>query len=399
MTHSVISQSIAKSLEDLEQQKSAVLQQLAEIENKIIDRKQVEIIDNLKKLGLPSDNYIEHLAMILEYCEEHEQARWVAHMIMPYIKNGQVYRTNDFRVDPKIKTGTAVQEDYFLTDTLVSGEVEYDGFGYDRGHLAPSADFRWSEAALSESYFYSNMSPQDEEFNREIWAELESYLRSYVIKHDVPLYVVTIPILEEGLPTITRSINEVSIPKKFAKAVYDPVNKIAIGFVMDNKKLDYSLKHYAVSIDELEKVSGVDVFRNLDEKIEATLIEDKWFDKSKIGDKEPIFAPSLPRNCFNTVQAQNKIGETITVCGHLVATKKIARGMWLNLDRKFPNQTFSVFIEKKDLANFDYDLDSRFKNESICIEGKITKNKQGVTVYLSDQNKIARYVKAPSVNE
>jgi endonuclease G len=49
--------------------------------------------------------------------------------------------------------------------------------GWDRGYLAPSADFRWSEKALSESYFYSNMSPQLDDFNREGWAELEGLLR------------------------------------------------------------------------------------------------------------------------------------------------------------------------------------------------------------------------------
>jgi len=73
--------------------------------------------------------------------------------------------------------------------------------------------------------------------------------------------------------------------------------------------------------------------------------------------------------------------------------------MWLNLDRKFPNQNFSVFIAKKDLANFDYNLDTRFKNESICVSGKITKNKKGVTVYLKGPNNINLFVKAPSVND
>src|SRR5690606_2430798 len=101
------------------------------------------------------------------------QARWVAHIILPDIIDGQVTRSNDFRVDPMVRSGTAVEADYFLQSQKPDGTIEYDGFGYDRGHLAPSADFRWSESALSESYYYSNMSPQLAEFNRNGWAELE----------------------------------------------------------------------------------------------------------------------------------------------------------------------------------------------------------------------------------
>jgi len=261
-----ICQSISESLEAIEQKKTLLKVELEQLESKLINFKEQLIIEDIKKIGLPSENYVQHRAMMLEYAEDHEQARWVAHMIIPYIKNGHVYRTNDFREDPKILTGTTVQEDYFLTDTLTDGTVEYDGYGYDRGHLAPSADFRWSAAALSESYYYSNMSPQLDDFNREKWAELESYLRSYVINHEVPLHVVTLPILEEGLKKIDRSINGVTIPKRFAKAIYDPINDIAIGFVMENKKLDYPLSSYAVTIDELEKISGLDVFTNIDDK-------------------------------------------------------------------------------------------------------------------------------------
>ena len=194
-----IGQSISESISSLESERSELQDHVDRLDAEIIDWKEKQIIENLKEIGLPSSNYIQHQAMILEYSEEHEQARWVAHMIVPDIKNGLAYRSNDFRVDPKVKAGTAVQQDYFLTDTLVNGEVEYDGYGYDRGHLAPSADFRWSEEALSESYYYSNISPQLPEFNREKWAELENHLRRYVIVNEVPLYIVTLPVLKLSL--------------------------------------------------------------------------------------------------------------------------------------------------------------------------------------------------------
>jgi len=177
--------------------------------------------------------------MLLSYNEQHEQANWVAHIIVPDVITGVVFRSNDFRTDPLVKSGTADQADYFLTDTLADGKVKYDGFGYDRGHLAPSADFRWSAKALSESYFYSNMSPQLPELNREIWADLENTLRGYIHNNsDAQLYVVTGPILKNDLPKMERSIHKLSIPESYFKVIIDLKNQRGIGFIMPNSS-DY----------------------------------------------------------------------------------------------------------------------------------------------------------------
>ena len=289
--------------------------------------------------------------------------------------------------------GTAIQEDYFLTDTLASGEVDYDGFGFDRGHLAPSADFRWSEKALSESYFYSNMSPQRPEFNRNKWAELENYLRRYVIVNEVPLFVVTSPVLKEGLPKIKRSVNGVSIPEKYAKAVYDPINNRAVAFLMENKLLEYPLESYAVSVDEIEEVTGLDLFASLPEEIEANLNKEDWFDNLEGGDKEPIDVMSLPRNHFNTIQAQMKIGQEVNVCGNVVASRYSKKGhLWLNLDRQFPNQVFSIFIRKESLVNFDYDLKKRYTNKSVCVRGKVENFSDTPSITLDDQKNIVLFI-------
>ena len=108
---------------------------------------------------------------------------------------------NNFRKDELVTSGTASKADYWYS-------------GYDRGHLAPSADFRWSKTALSESYFYSNMAPQLPELNREKWAELENAIREYVIENKIQVYVVTGGILNDSLPRMQNKgrENEVSIP-------------------------------------------------------------------------------------------------------------------------------------------------------------------------------------------
>jgi len=333
-----------------------------------------EIITQLKSTGLPSDDYIEHSAMILSYNEAHEQADWVAHMIIPDIKTGVVFRSNDFRIDPKVKSGTASQLDYFLTDTLTSGKVNYDGFGYDRGHLAPSADFRWNEQALSESYFYSNMSPQLPEFNQECWATLESHLRRYVLAHEVPLMVITVPLLSDNLPVVSRATNHLSIPKAYGKAIYDFTNKRMIAFSMDHQQNDRPLDMYAMTIDAFEEKYGLNVFTTASEQLESKLNLTDWFENLAGGDVDPIPFRQLPKKHYNTITAGNQVGNEISVCGQVVATRYSRSGhLWLNLDRQFPNQLFSIFIKKEDLVNFPYDLKSHVENRAFCFTGTVEK--------------------------
>lgn len=111
-----------------------------------------EIQKELRTTFLPkidtTEELIAHKAMFLVYDENHEQAKWVLHKISTNILEGKVARTNDFRIDPLVKSGSAEEKDYFLKTKKENGKYDYDGYGYDRGHLAPSADFRWSQKAL-----------------------------------------------------------------------------------------------------------------------------------------------------------------------------------------------------------------------------------------------------------
>lgn len=364
--------SVNKGLEALYVQEQQLLQKLENL-------KLLKIQRDLRDIGLPTADYIMHQAMALAYSEEHEQAAWVAHIILPDIIEGQITRTNDFREDPMVSSGTAVEADYFLKRMKADGTFDYDGFGYDRGHLAPSADFRWSEAALSESYYYSNMSPQVADFNRGVWAELESAVRAYIFRNpNSQLYVVTGGILEPGLPVVERGINKVSIPRYFYKAVLDPANQSGIGFIMPNERLDYPLESYAVSIDEVEKRTGLDFFNRLPDQletaVESTVDKSKWLPAVNAGDVEPIGATTLPPNHFNSVQAKIYMGggQRINVCGTVVSTRYSRSGnLWLNIDKQFPNPIFSVYIRKEDLVNFPFKGDEHWINERVCFNGKI----------------------------
>jgi endonuclease G len=363
---------IEQKLQALEAQRMQLLDGLEGIKLSMIQR-------DLVAVGLPSEPYIMHSAMALQYSEQHEQAVWVAHMILPDIIEGSVARTNDFREDPMVPTGTAVEADYFLKTMKPDSTFAYDGFGYDRGHLAPSADFRWSEKALSESYFYSNMSPQLADFNRGAWAELEGTIRGYIFNHpNSSLYVVTGPVLTDALKPIERSINKVSVPEKFFKVVLDLDAQLAIGFIMPNEKIEFPLEHFAVSVDDVEALTGLDFFNKLDDalesSIESQLDKSEWIPSLAEGSVEVLYQPDLPPNHFNTIVAKNYMGkkDEITVCGRVVGSRYSRTGnLWLNLDKQFPNQIFSVFIRKADLVNFSYNPKEVLEGKEVWFRGVV----------------------------
>ena len=194
---------------------------------------------------------------------------WVSYQLYAdSLKLPKFDRKDNFRKDPRVRTESAALSDY-------------RGSGFDRGHLAPAADFSYSEFALSQSFFMSNMSPQTPGFNRGIWKKLEEQVRDWTMKFK-HLYVVTGPILDKGLPTI--GTNEVAVPKEYYKIVLDidkPGIK-AIAFLLKNQKSNEPLQSFVVSIDEIEKMTGLDFFPSISDELENILESSKstlgWFE-------------------------------------------------------------------------------------------------------------------------
>jgi len=399
-------QDIAVQIQQLEKENKSLEDQQIANNTQIEDLRLKQINLDLKAVGLPQHKGVEqpiihHHAMSLVYSEEHEQALWVAHIISPEIMKGSVFRTNDFRPDPKVKTGTAIEADYFLKELQADSTYKYDGFGYDRGHLAPSADFRWSQKALSESYFYSNMSPQLAEFNREAWAELENLLRGYLYRNpETQLHVVTGPILEDGLPVIERGINKVSIPKRYFKVALDLNNKRAIGFIMPNQAIQYPLASFAKTIDEVEKETGLDFFgrvdKNIQDKVESTIDKMVWIPSTNKGDVEPIYPTELSRGQYNTIQAQRQmdVDKEIFVCGTVVSTRLSRKGnVLINLDKQFPNQIFTIFIRKQHIVNFTYNPVEYLKDKKMCFKSKVKNLNGTATMFIEHEKQVVEFKK------
>ena len=347
-------------------------------------------IQSMKAAGYPAFSknleIIEHSGMVLGFDCDYKMASWVFHLLTPDVTSGNISRSNDFRLDEKSTCGSAQESDYFLRKETPDGTFEYDGFGFDRGHLAPSADFRWSANALSESYYYSNMTPQRPEFNRESWASLEGLLRKIVDQEKKQFYVITGPVLHEGLPEIERSANKLKIPELHYKIIVDASaeNPRGMAFLMPNKKCEERLSSYVISIDSLERLTGIDFFSTmpteLETKIEQTADFNAWKTQGVDGDVEPLDALSLPKGVFNTQQAASKVGSTVSIVGKVVSAKFIPKSQstFLNLDQSFPNQVFSIMIWKDGRRNFSYQPEKELEGKYILVTGKVELDKNGV---------------------
>ena len=217
-----------------------------------------------------SDHQIRHFKHYsICYRESYEQAEWSAYCLTEeeLVKNAK--RSDDFRSDPEISTGSATPADYKKS-------------GYDRGHLSPAADFAFDEEAMSETFYMSNMSPQAGSLNRGIWKDLESQVRVWA-KTFGRVYVVSGPILEKTASEY-QSIGEngVSVPEFYYKVILAPLYEdekdkatpqdakeiIATGYIFPNEKCEGELDDYAVSVDEVEKRTKLDFFSLLEDKTE-----------------------------------------------------------------------------------------------------------------------------------
>ncbi|NPA66983.1 MAG: DNA/RNA non-specific endonuclease [Chlorobi bacterium] len=382
---------IETKIKKLETEKDSLSTKVKNIKLKILHEK-------LEKYGLPvydkDVEIVNHPALILSYNEKHEQANWVAHIISKEIKGQGLERSNDFRPDPAVKTGSSVEKDYFLKYLNEDDSTyTYDGFGYDRGHLAPSADFRWNKEAMSESYYYSNMSPQLPEFNRGIWASTESFLREYVAESNHDVFAVTGGILTDDLPKIERSINKVSIPKYFYKVAADLEDSIphGIAFLIPNEESDYPVISFAVPIDSIEKITGINFFASLpdstQDKIEKNVNIKYWQTKNRKNNRKPIHRNKLPKNAINTVMARSYYDDKAKVCGTVVEVHKTRSGNYfLNFDQDFPEQLFWCTIWKDNIVNFSYDPPFLL-NKKICVNGTVKKKygKPSMSIYNEKQ--------------
>tara|TARA_R110002124_G_scaffold107047_1_gene259261 strand:- start:1159 stop:1986 length:828 start_codon:yes stop_codon:yes gene_type:complete len=206
---------------------------------------------------LTKNQQVNHLKYSFSYSEKDEQAEWVAYKLFKNSINNSVKRKNNFREDLDVITGSATLKDY-------------KNSGLDRGHLAPAKAMSFSKQTMSESFYMSNMSPQKPSFNRGIWKKLEEKVRSWILISD-SLYVVTGPVLENPLGKIGE--NQVTVPRYYYKSIirFNNNKLFGIGFLLKNEKSNKNVASFSVSIDSIEKVTGLDFFYQLNTTVQNQL--------------------------------------------------------------------------------------------------------------------------------
>lgn len=213
-----------------------------------------------KELEIPAsltprqEQIIHHTGYTVSYNKDLKLPNWVS-----------------YELTRKETKGKEKRYDRFIADPLVTGSIatnaDYTRSGYDKGHMAPAADMKWSPQAMKESFYFSNMCPQHPQLNRRGWKNLEEKIRDWAIA-DSAIIIICGPIVAKQPKTIGK--NKVVVPQQFFKVILSPFVKPmrAIGFLFNNKQAVEPLSTYVVTIDSIERLTNMDFFASLPDEIE-----------------------------------------------------------------------------------------------------------------------------------
>lgn len=226
--------------------------------------------DNLLMQTLPDGTpgqLLRRTGYVTSYNKTTKLPNWVAWHLTADRTEGPAKRSDvDFEADMDVPAPRAEDSDYY-------------GSGFDRGHMCPAADNKFSVKAMQESFLFTNMCPQNGNLNRGDWNEMEMACRRWA-KDYGGVYVVCGPILYKGRHK-TIGKNKVVVPEAFFKVVLRMGdNPKAIGFIYKNAEGNRPKGDYVNTVDEIERITGIDFFPSLpddvENRIEATADIEEW---------------------------------------------------------------------------------------------------------------------------
>lgn len=212
---------------------------------------------NLEMVTTPEtipSQIVNYEGMILSFNKDLHIPNWVAWELTATEVSGTFPRDDNFRGDDNV-IGSAEKWDYSYS-------------GYDRGHMAPAGDMKWSAKAMDESFYMTNMCPQAKSLNTGAWKRLEEKCRQWA-EIDSAIIVICGPIVTDPINEYIGD-SKVAVPQRFFKVILSPYieNPRGIGFIMPNAKVPGGMQAAAVSIDEVERVTGYDFFSSLPDEVE-----------------------------------------------------------------------------------------------------------------------------------
>lgn len=202
------------------------------------------------------DFHLEYSYYELCYSIEHRQALWAEHILSVEQIKGRQGRTNDFKSDLRINNPV--------------NPKDYKGSGYDRGHLVPAADMKLNVTSMSETFYMTNMSPQNSKFNSGIWNALEGHLRNEVLKIG-PAVIITAPVILKS-ESYVQIPSGVSIPNLYYKIAYFYEAEMMKAYLIPNKAMSgKKFSEFKTSVDEIEQLTDIDFFSELSDPLEQKL--------------------------------------------------------------------------------------------------------------------------------
>ena len=209
------------------------------------------------------EDVVAHLGYTASYNHRTLVSDWVAWELTADEANGRLEQQRNFSRDPEVRFPKASREDY-------------SGTGWDKGHMAPHADMKWSHRAMTESDYFTNICPQNRKMNAGAWNKIEQLCRRLARRYG-SVYIVTGPIFKEHrYGTIGDAA--VMVPDRFFKALAVRVDGKfhTVAFLVENNAQDKSPRHYALTVDEVEALISRNLFPQVPEEAESTFEWKIW---------------------------------------------------------------------------------------------------------------------------
>ena len=211
-------------------------------------------------MGKQDGVLIEHEGFTLLFDTKTMCPRWVAWELTAEETRGKVSRSGvDFKADDQ------------LPEQYQVASWDYNGGHYGRGHMCPAGDMKWSQQAMQDCHYMTNICPQTAELNKTWWEHLERACRSWA-RQDGSVQIVCGPVFSDN-PKRFGKKHRMAVPKGFYKVVLSlkEGREKAIGFYYTNDDAPQPMEDAVRSVDDIEQLTGIDFFSSLPDKQEDRL--------------------------------------------------------------------------------------------------------------------------------
>lgn len=215
---------------------------------------QDECIERPAPLKGKSEIVLTRKGYTVSYNVDNKIPNWVAWHLTSEHVDGKYKRTGGYQEDTDVPKPRATKEDY-------------DSTRWSHGHMCPAADNKWDKRAMTESNLLTNICPQDRSLNSGLWNKIEQDCRKWAKKFG-DVYIVCGPVLLNREHEIIGE-NKIVVPEAFFKVILclNPKPK-AIGYIVKNNEGTKKKDQYVNTVDEVERITGIDFFPALPDDIE-----------------------------------------------------------------------------------------------------------------------------------